>query len=965
MLRLTSRHERPRQEGRDHQTNDLLFHVGPHHHISIITVESGDHRPRSPKRQPRYLGCRTRPPSAPTQLPWLPFWLARTPAKARGLPFWLARTPAKARGLPFWLARTPAKARGLPFWLARTPTRATLVGVLARKNTHPDALVAVLARKIANPTVWVGVLARKYANTAVLAVNFSTFFTSTYPFRYYRRVKGTLLTKRWYESRGRLYLEYWVRLDEGAGRIVVDREPAVFFVARDVPTQAGTRRAVDLESMDHKPVDAVYFTSQRALMDERDRLLREQHYLAMEADVWPSDRFLMERFITGTMHIDGEPRRRNGVLEWRNPKLTPADAPHELRLLSFDIETEGLHGRVLSIAGVCGDESRVFVDRPDVDSPHFISCDGEAAVIRAFQSWLQEVDPDVLTGWNVIGFDLRVLLERAKKNRMRLRLGRGRGRTSVRKTNRRGGMIADVEGRVVLDGRPTLQASGYYAERYSLEYTSQHLLGEGKTLRKVEDKAAEILRLYHDEPDQLAIYNLKDCVLVQRIFAKQDLLGFVLERQQLTGLEMDRLGGSVAAFDHLYLPRLHRRGYVAPTIDNDADGADSPGGYVMDSTPGLFRNVLVLDFKSLYPSIIRTFKVDPYGLIEGLRQIDSNMVSDTVQDGVNMVSDTMIAGFREAYFHPDDHILPGLIEELWAARDEAKKRGDTARSTAIKILMNSFYGVLGTTGCRFFDPRLASSITMRGHQIIQETRDLIEELGYEVVYGDTDSVFVRVGDEHAPDEARAIGHQLAARVNRHWRDWCSREHGVESHLEMEFETHYVRFFLPTKRNSTEGSKKRYAGWVLRAGGEAEVVVKGMEAARTDWTRLARDFQLELFRRVFADELDGIRAWVKEVVLSVREGRRDDELVYTKKLRRHPDEYTNTPPHVAAAKILGGNPRRISYVITHAGPQPHDMVDSPIDYEHYVDKQLQPAAEAILAEVGVDFERLADRQVWLF
>ena len=344
-----------------------------------------------------------------------------------------------------------------------------------------------------------------------------------------------------------------------------------------VETSAGQRKPVDLESMNHNPVDAVYFQSQRTLMDERDRLQRESGRLPMEADVWPSDRFLMERFITGTMQIEGEPRRRRGVLEWYNPSLTPSDEPQSLSLLSFDIETEGLRGRILSIAGVCGDESRVFVDRPDVSSDTFTSCDGESAVIAEFQSWLLEVDPDVLTGWNVIGFDLRRLIERARANHMTLKLGRGRGRTRVRETKRAGGRTADVEGRVVLDGGPTLRASGYYAERYSLEYTSQALLGEGKTIDGGQDKGAEIMRLYREAPEKLAEYNLKDCVLVKRIFEKQDLVGFVLERQELTGLSLDRLGGSVAAFDHLYLPRLHRKGLVAPSVDNEASGGRQPG----------------------------------------------------------------------------------------------------------------------------------------------------------------------------------------------------------------------------------------------------------------------------------------------------------------------------------------------------------------------------------------------------
>jgi DNA polymerase-2 len=389
----------------------------------------------------------------------------------------------------------------------------------------------------------------------------------------------------------------------------------------------------------------------------------------------------------------------------------------------------------------------------------------------------------------------------------------------------------------------------------------------------------------------------------------------------------------------------------------------------MDSLPGLFRNVLVLDFKSLYPSIIRTFNVDPYALVAAERLLgwDSKTMPHHLRHELpapEKVPPTLVSGFRNAFFHREEAILPGLIEELWTARDEAKQRGDTARSTAIKILMNSFYGVLGTTGCRFFDPRLASSVTMRGHQIIQDSKVFIENAGYKVIYGDTDSVFVQVGDEHDVAGAHAIGRKLIADINTYWRDWCQREHGVESRLEMEFETHYLRFYLPTKRHSDEGSKKRYAGWVLKGDGP-EVVVKGMEAARTDWTRLARGFQMELFRRVFADELDGMRQWVKAEVAAVRAGERDDLLVYTKKLRRHPSEYTNTPPHVAAALILGGNPRRISYYITRAGAQPVGHVDSPIDYEHYIERQLQPAVEGILDEVGIAFDKIADLQGWLF
>ena len=164
----------------------------------------------------------------------------------------------------------------------------------------------------------------------------------------------------------------------------------------------------------------------------------------------------------------------------------------------------------------------------------------------------------------------------------------------------------------------------------------------------------------------------------------------------------------MAAFDSLYLPRLHRNGFVAPDVGHPPEGEMSPGGWVMDSDPGLYDNVLVLDFKSLYPSIIRTFHVDPLALA--------------------VAGEDAVPGFQGARFSREEFILPRLIETLWSARDEAKRRNDSALSRAIKILMNSFYGVLGTTGCRFFDPRLATSITLRGHEILKRSRERRERV---------------------------------------------------------------------------------------------------------------------------------------------------------------------------------------------------------------------------------------------
>jgi DNA polymerase-2 len=221
---------------------------------------------------------------------------------------------------------------------------------------------------------------------------------------------------------------------------------------------------------------------------------------------------------------------------------------------------------------------------------------------------------------------------------------------------------------------------------------------------------------------------------------------------------------------------------------------ESPGGYVMESKPGLYKNVLVLDFKSLYPSIIRTFFIDPLGLIKGLENQES-----------------ALEGFNGGYFSKTAHHLPKLVEQLSEKRQNAKEQGDAMLSQAIKIIMNSLYGVLGSKGCRFYDPRLSSSITLRGHQIMQTTRKWLESWGYEVIYGDTDSTFVALPEELTGEQSHEIGKMLQRKINQTWSLEYEERFGIQSHLEIEFETHYSPFFMPTIRGQETGSKKTLCG----------------------------------------------------------------------------------------------------------------------------------------------------------
>ncbi|KEI72346.1 DNA polymerase II [Endozoicomonas elysicola] len=794
--------------------------------------------------------------------------------------------------------------------------------------------------------------------------------------------KGFLLSRQSSDRRNQTEMVFWLVTDDQPVCLVLEGEQPVFFVETAAFKQAEmllnhaqitvSLRHLELTTFHHQPVTALYFntidSSQRAR-----RLLSSESLLIYEADIRLHDRYLMERFTYGPLAFTGEPIQRPGFLEYRHARIRPAQYVPSFRVVSLDVECSargelysiGLYGESISTVIMIGEPSAYKKPSAGIEPEGAVETEltiqwvtDERALLEALEVQVEQYDPDLFIGWNVINFDFRLLLKRAALYRMPLRLGRGWQSASWReRTTEPGQGYVAIPGRMVVDGIDALKSATWQFDSFSLESVARELLGKGKAIDDVNNRLSAITHDFHHNKLKLAKYNLEDCRLVMEIFEKTRLLDFLRLRSELTGLELDRIGGSVQAFTNLYLPKLHRAGYVAPNLP-EGGGLASPGGYVMDSLPGLYNNVLVLDFKSLYPSIIRTFKVDPLGLVEGLQHPES-----------------AIPGFKGALFSRERHFLPEIITQLWQQRDQAKAEQDSARSQAIKILMNSFYGVLGSGGCRFYDTRLASSITMRGHEIMLQTSKWVEESGHQVIYGDTDSIFVLLGKKLSHNEADEIGQQLATGINRRWRNLLKDSLGLTCYLEMEYETHYRRFLMPTTRGSETGSKKRYAGLKVGKSGE-ELVCKGLETVRSDWTPLAREFQAELLRLVFAGSDPSI--YILDAVNAVQQGKKDDQLVYKKRLRRRLSDYVkNVPPQVRAARMADeqnraeGRPLQyqnkgsVQYVITINGPEPLEYLNSIIDYDHYVTKQLKPIAEGVLPFVNLDFEKIITSQSSLF
>jgi DNA polymerase-2 len=674
----------------------------------------------------------------------------------------------------------------------------------------------------------------------------------------------------------------------------------------------------------------------------RDRL-HASGIETFEADVRFALRYLIDRGIKGGCEIDGEWEPGKGVARvYTNPTLRPARADVEPRVLSFDIETDGKGERLLAISLYApGVDEVLIVDAGNRAMPERArGCADERAALDGFCARVRELDPDVLTGWNVIDFDLTVLQRIAARLNHPFPLGREPGAMRLRKAEGYfGSGQASIPGRLVLDGIDLLRGAFVRMDEYSLDAVAREVLGEGKAVAgDVRDRIGEILDNYEQDLAAFALYARTDARLAFEILEKLNLVRLAYARSLLTGMTPDRVAASIASFDFLYLSELERRAVVAPTVraDDSREHAAQQGGHVLEPVTGLHRNVWVFDFKSLYPSIIRTLNIDPLSYVER-PAVDEDLIR------------TAGGSFARA-----PAILPRLLDELFPRREAAKAAGDGVASNAIKILMNSFYGVLGAPSCRFYNTALVNAITGTGRELLLWSKAWFEAAGFKVLYGDTDSLFV---DSHAedPDPARERGRELAAVLNAELGRYIEQRWKVASRLELEFEKLYLKLFLPRARHSTRGASKRYAG--LLGGAQAGVEFIGMEVVRRDWTALAKQVQRGLYERLFTDQ--SVDAYLKDVVKQVRNGDLDASLVYRKNLRKDADEYTaTTPPHVVAArKSIQPPGRLISYVMTTAGAEPLDNVRHPLDREHYVLKQVKPVAEPVLATLGLDFDRV--------
>ena len=738
--------------------------------------------------------------------------------------------------------------------------------------------------------------------------------------------------------------------DRKAARIDVTGFRPYFYVPEEeaqtkaLPPQATLEPEEVYRSIRGEPLRRLYTQRPADVRDIRER------YRHFEADIPFATRFMIDRGLTGGVGAPATP------VDYHD--LMPADVDAPARLCTMDIECEDERGfpdpqRDAITCITCHDSF-------DNDYTTFLLAGGgtpadiaekerggglgngcfkkgthtictyadEVAMLRAFAAYIAARDPDVLSGWNFVEFDMPYITGRMEKLGLSpSSLARLPGQTE--RNALRGRVLFDL-----LTGYKKMHST--QKESYRLDAVAKEELGEQKVRY-----TGTLSALWKEQPALLVEYNFKDVELCVGINTKDNIIGFYREIARYVGCPLDKTLNSSSVID-VYILRKASGTYVLPS-KGFAASEEFEGATVFDPSKGVRENVVVLDLKSLYPMAMMTINASP----------------ETKDAGGELKAPN---GIR--FKNQPDGLTRSIISELLKERDEKKALRNTFASgspqyvlydmqqNVLKVIMNTYYGVSGYTRFRLFDREIGAAVTSVGRAIIEHTRRVIEKQGYKVIYGDTDSCMVQL-----PPLDRTKTIETAQAIEKHlnasYSEFAKTELNADIHyFSIKFEKIYARFFQA-------GKKKRYAGLLVWKEGREmhDIDIVGFETRRSDTPQITKVVQKKVMEMILSGErYDGVKSYLSDVIKKYRAGKYSlDEVGIPGGIGKSLDDYETDDVQVRGAKYAnqyfhtefgkGSKPKRI-YIRAVTSKYPKTDVIC-FEYADQVPKEFVPDWELML------------------
>lgn len=711
----------------------------------------------------------------------------------------------------------------------------------------------------------------------------------------------------------------------------------------------------------------VIIDNPRKIPDVRDSVKDlEEVEETYEYDIVFYKRYIIDKQLEpmGWIEVEGERVENNQyqvdeIIKAVSVKPIEEEREVELKILAFDtefIEEDG-KSKLIMLSLVSSDGiKKVITSKSWENQPSYVeSVRNEREIIEKFIEIVKKINPDFLCSYNGDNFDFLKLKERSEELKVPLKLGRD---NSTIHSVRRGRISAmKIKGRVHIDLFNFIDhilSASLKSEVLTLNEVAQELLGVGKKemeykeIVEIWSKKEQMERLVeYSSHDSFLTFKLSELILPQ-IFALCKLTGllpFDVCRNTYSQL-VEAFYMRKAFLDGILIPNRPK----AEEMEKRKLAQAYKGAIVIEPKRGIHSDILVFDFRSLYPTIICSHNISPETINCGHEECkEKNKVPES-----NLYFCIKNKGFIPRH-------LEHLIKERQEIKNKMKKLGRETREYklldnkqfALKTIANASYGYFGFVGARWYKRECGASTAAFGRYYIKNVIEEAKKFGFEIIYGDTDSLMVRCTTKNKKEELEEIGKKFVEKVNE-------KLPGI---IELEFRGLYRGGIFVARERGETGAKKRYA--LLDYEGNIEI--RGYEAVRRDWCQLSKKIQREVLITILKERNpEKAIELVRDVIRKIREGKVSlEELTIYEQITRPLSSYEQIGPHVKAAQKARARGRMIGegiiigFVITkgvgsiadRAEPV-EDVKPNQYDPEYYIHHQIIPASMRVLKALGI-------------